>query len=148
MKRKSGIFFLGLIAGIIIGVLFATKFLGVQTTSVPANGPAAVVQQKPAVPTDQVNNPAVPQKVYDILQYIRRYHHAKPGYEGGRTFSNREKRLPQKDAQSHAIRYQEWDVNPKIRGQNRGTERLVTGSDSSAWYTSDHYQSFIRISPL
>jgi ribonuclease T1 len=30
-------------------------------------------------------------------------------------------------------------------GTNRGAERLVTGSDGSAYYTSDHYQTFRRI---
>lgn len=44
-----------------------------------------------------------------------------------------------------AITYREWDVNPKIKGVDRGEERLVTGSDGSAYYTADHYQTFIHI---
>jgi len=36
-------------------------------------------------------------------------------------------------------------VNPRMPGKNRGPERLVTGSDGSAYYTADHYKSFIKI---
>ena len=68
-----------------------------------------------------------------------------PGYVGGRVFSNREKIVPQYDDKGNPIDYQEWDVNPKIEGQNRGTERILTGSDGRAWYTNDHYKSFKEI---
>jgi len=52
--------------------------------------------------------------------------------------------LPRQDAKGNSITYREWDVNP-YTGANRGPERLVTGSDGSAWYTTDHYNSFVRI---
>jgi len=64
---------------------------------------------------------------------------------GGRHFGNFERRLPERDLQGRAIKYREWDVKPKRAGVNRGPERLVTGSDGSAWYTRDHYDSFERI---
>ena len=67
------------------------------------------------------------------------------GYVGGRNFQNRERQLDIKDATGKKIKYQEWDVNPKIQGKNRGTERIITGSDNRAWYTNDHYQSFVEI---
>jgi guanyl-specific ribonuclease Sa len=70
---------------------------------------------------------------------------ALPGYEGGRTFLNIERRLPQADAQGRRVKYREWDVNPLRPGVNRGAERLVTGSDGSAYYTDDHYDSFRKI---
>ena len=53
--------------------------------------------------------------------------------------------MPKTDANGKPITYREWDVNPSQPGVNRGAERLVTGSDGSAWYTSDHYQTFTRI---
>ena len=53
--------------------------------------------------------------------------------------------LPAQDINRNNIQYQEWDVNPKVEGQNRGTERIITGSDGRAWYTEDHYQSFTEI---
>jgi ribonuclease T1 len=87
----------------------------------------------------------VPQKVYDVLTYVRANRHAMQGYVGGRRFGNFENHLPRSDADGKPIRYQEWDVNPKVRGRNRGTERLITGSDGRAWYTNDHYNSFVEV---
>jgi ribonuclease T1 len=43
------------------------------------------------------------------------------------------------------IKYFEWDVNPKIKGKNRGTERLVTDNEGKAYYTNNHYKTFILI---
>jgi hypothetical protein len=37
----------------------------------------------------------------------------------------------------NGVTYREWDVNPNIKGVDRGGERLVTRSDGSAWYTND-----------
>ncbi|AGW42352.1 secreted protein [Leifsonia xyli subsp. cynodontis DSM 46306] len=60
------------------------------------------------------------------------------GYAGGRNFSNREGALP--DGPS----YREGDVNPRIPDVDRGGQRSVTGSDGSAYYTPDHYNSFVK----
>ncbi|NNH72012.1 ribonuclease [Nocardia uniformis] len=68
-----------------------------------------------------------------------------PGTRGGDTYFNRSRALPAKDATGKTIAYQEWDVNPKRRGQGRDAERIVTGSDGSAWYTGDHYDTFTRM---
>jgi guanyl-specific ribonuclease Sa len=87
----------------------------------------------------------VPAKVKPVLKEIDTTGRAPEGYEGGRTFENREDRLPRKDKDRKRIRYREWDVNPKKPGVNRGPERLVTGSDGSAYYSPDHYKSFIKI---
>lgn len=86
----------------------------------------------------------VPAKVLEVYNYIRQNRDAPQGYVGGRVFANREKRLPLSDGTNKKIKYQEWDVNPKIKGVNRGAERLITGSDSSAYYTQDHYKTFIK----
>lgn len=87
----------------------------------------------------------VPAKVLKVLSYIDENGEAPEGYVGGRKFKNLEGLLPKKDQSGRRINYQEWDVNPKIEGQNRGKERLVTGDDQSAYYTNDHYQSFKKI---
>ena len=87
----------------------------------------------------------VPAYVLEVLQYIRRNGAAPDGYVGGREFQNREKKLPAKDDIKKRIRYSEWDVHPKEKGKNRGAERLVTGSDHSAWYSKDHYKTFLKI---
>lgn len=86
-----------------------------------------------------------PDKVLSVLKYVDEHGEAMDNYEGGRTFGNFEKRLPQTDEQGKRIKYREWDVNPLRPGVNRGAERLVTGSDGSAYYTEDHYATFKKI---
>ncbi|MXP23814.1 guanine-specific ribonuclease N1 and T1 [Gordonia sp. HNM0687] len=68
-----------------------------------------------------------------------------PGTRGGAVFRNNEGLLPDADAEGTRITYREWDVNPKEPGRSRDAERIVTGSDGSAWYTDDHYRSFVQI---
>ena len=87
----------------------------------------------------------IPQKVYKVLEYVRANNDAMPGYVGGRNFQNRERQLETNDASGKKIKYQEWDVNPKRNGVNRGTERLITGSDGRAWFTNNHYASFTEV---
>jgi ribonuclease T1 len=87
----------------------------------------------------------VPEKVGRVLKYVDENKKAPKGYVGGRIFQNRERRLPKFDKEKKPIKYQEWDVNPKVRGRNRGPQRLITGSDGSAFYTPDHYKTFTKI---
>ncbi|MCX4097226.1 ribonuclease domain-containing protein [Nocardia sp. alder85J] len=68
-----------------------------------------------------------------------------PGTKGGDHWMNRQGQLPQQDSAGHPITYQEWDVNPKKPGQGRDAERIITGSDGSAYYTGDHYKTFTRM---
>lgn len=99
-------------------------------------------------PTHNQPTPATsqaPDYVLKVLAYVKKNDRAPEGFVGGRTFENREKRLMKQDAQGRNIKYREWDVHPKVQGQNRGPERLITGSDQSAWYTSDHYKTFVRL---
>jgi ribonuclease T1 len=91
----------------------------------------------------------IPDKVTEVLRHIDARHSAPEGYEGGRPFHNAgrdgEEALPRKDGDGRPISYREWDVNPKVPGVNRGAERLVTGSDGSAYYTNDHYRTFTKV---
>lgn len=82
--------------------------------------------------------PKVPQKVYRIAAYIERNGRQMNGYIGGRIFQNREKLLPAQDS------YKEYDVNPKVKGKNRGPERLILSARGSRYYTADHYRHFIK----
>ncbi|NOT36112.1 MAG: ribonuclease [Saprospiraceae bacterium] len=86
----------------------------------------------------------VPSKVIEVYNYIIANKQAPKGFVGGRIFANREKRLPITDSSGKKLKYQEWDVNPKEQGKNRGAERLITCSDNSAYYTSDHYKTFTK----
>lgn len=90
-------------------------------------------------------NRQVPDYALDVLNYVRKHGEAPDGYVGGREFQNKEGRLPKKDAEGHKLHYSEWDVHPKVQGQNRGPERLITGSDHSGWYTANHYKTFQKI---
>ena len=115
-----------------IGVLAALAFLRVPALSSAAEsrltaGPGA------GVTTDV----EIPEKARAVLAEIqKRNGEAPPGYVGGRTFSNRERRLPRGS-------YREYDVNPKKSGRNRGTERIVIEQRTGkAYYTRDHYETF------
>jgi ribonuclease T1 len=79
----------------------------------------------------------VPEKAYAVLAEIeRRGGDPPPGHVGGRTFHNRERRLPRGS-------YREYDVNPTRKGQRRDAERIVVEQRSGrAYYTGDHYRTF------
>jgi len=79
------------------------------------------------------------------LAYIRQHGYAPPGYVGGRVFGNYEGLLPRYDARRRRLEYREWDVRPMGENHNRGAARLVTGSDGRAWYSADHYRSFVEV---
>ena len=105
-----------------------------------ASSPAPQVQmQVQAAPRDPL-----PVHARETLAYIRQHGFAPPGYVGGRIFGNYEGQLPRYNARRKRIEYREWDVRPKAEGRNRGAERLVTGSDGRAWYTADHYRTFVE----
>ena len=63
-----------------------------------------------------------------------------PYGKDGSTFSNREAQLP---AQPRGY-YREYTV-PTPGSRDRGARRVVQGKDGDTWYTSDHYQTFVRI---
>ena len=67
------------------------------------------------------------------------------GTRGGTSFGNFEGRLPKTTSSGKRITYTEWDVNRREAGRSRDAERIVTGSDGSAWYTADHYNTFVQI---
>lgn len=91
----------------------------------------------------------VPKKAQDVSGQIDKNNGASPpGYKGGRTFENDGRgggqQLPKTDAKGNPISYKEYDVNPYQKGVNRGTERIVKGSDGSTYYTNDHYGTFTK----
>lgn len=108
----------------------------------------ALLATKPALPPKKTG-PApvkgVPDKVFKVLEHVDEHHAAPAGFEGGRTFLNLERHLPQTSDKGQRTKYREWDVNPLRPGVNRGPERLVTGSDGSAYFTDDHYKTFKKI---
>ncbi|MEU4342576.1 ribonuclease domain-containing protein [Nocardia sp. NPDC023852] len=115
----------------------------VQTSTAGATGPRG----SSVSPVTQA--PGVPDRAYTTLREIDagRWPDSanSPGTKGGERWMNRGGDLPASDASGKPITYQEWDVNPKQPGRSRDAERIVTGSDGSAWYTGDHYKSFTRM---
>jgi RHS repeat-associated protein len=93
----------------------------------------------------------VPQRALETLQQIESTGRQNPpnGYRGNGPFDNDGRNggqvLPKTDASGNTITYKEWDVNPYQKGVNRGTERLVTGTDGSAYYSNDHYLTFVKV---
>jgi guanyl-specific ribonuclease Sa len=113
------------------------------STGAASKAQPAAKEKPPAKPP--AKKPEFPEKVLKVLEYVDKYGKPMDGYVGGGNFGNFEKHLPQTDDKGRRIKYREWDVNPKLPGVNRGAERLVTGSDRHAYYTSDHYRSFRKI---
>jgi ribonuclease T1 len=63
-----------------------------------------------------------------------------PHPQDGKTFGNREKRLPMR-AQGY---YREYTVKtPGAR--DRGARRIIAGNGGEFYYTGDHYRTFQRI---
>jgi guanyl-specific ribonuclease Sa len=91
-----------------------------------------------------------PQSAIDVANYVGQNGGSPPtGYVGGRTFQNDGRGggevLPTTDSQGNPITYREYDVNPRTPGVNRGSERVVIGSDGRAYYTNNHYSTFTPI---
>jgi ribonuclease T1 len=164
MQKNYTQLLLGIIIGLLSGLLLG-KFVfnntnnKVKSENVSTNvNKKAVPQTATAANNEPINNESnieqstatnanekIPAKVYEVLKHIKQHGSAPEGYVGGRVFQNREKQLPKQDESGQTITYQEWDVNPKVAGKNRGAERMVTGSDGRNWYTIDHYRSFTLI---
>jgi guanyl-specific ribonuclease Sa len=86
----------------------------------------------------------IPQNAQDVLKEIESNGgSAPPGYVGGGPFHNNEGSLPATNTEGNPITYREYDVHPHRKGVNRGPERIVIGSNGTAYYTNDHYQSFV-----
>lgn len=101
-------------------------------------GPEALLAAGPPAATAEQD--AAPQKARDLLKAILERDGAPlPGYVGGRDFHNRERRLPRG-------RYREYDVNPRSRTGRRDAERIVIERRTGkAYYTPDHYQTFVPL---
>jgi ribonuclease T1 len=149
MMKSYGQLLAGILVGLVCGFLLGKQVggQGSQGPAVPPSRQAAdrAVTTRRAETGGTVSGVTVPAQVYTVLQYIRAHNAAMQGYVGGRIFANREERLPREDNHAQPILYHEWDVHPKVPGQNRGTERIITGSDGRAWYSNDHYQTFTEI---
>lgn len=53
--------------------------------------------------------------------------------------------LPETGADGQRLEYFEFDINNRIPGQSRDSERFLKVSDGSVYYTNDHYMSVIKV---
>jgi ribonuclease T1 len=105
----------------------------------PATTLAAASSVPSATPDSQPESvQGVPDKAVKVLQYVRQNGQAPEGYVGGRTFENREGRLQQGGD------YREFDVDPH-NGQRNAERLIIDWNTKKAWYTGDHYQTFIPV---
>ena len=97
-------------------------------------------------PVQQFPHPIGPveEKVYSTLARVDEKGAPFAGFAGNSVWANRTNKLPACQTDSPIV-YREWDVDPKIKGTPRNADRLVTGSDGSAYYTTDHYENFIML---
>jgi guanyl-specific ribonuclease Sa len=127
--------------------LFAVAVALVASACIGAGSDSAPAAQTTSVSTNAA--PIVPAYVLSTLDVIRQTGRAPTGYRGGTRFFNDARdggaTLPHTAPNGDRIRYQEWDVHPWVHGVNRGAERLITGSDGSAFFTNDHYRTFVRV---
>jgi guanyl-specific ribonuclease Sa len=119
-------------------LLFFTQapVTGSVAESPPASSLDGISNAPQATPSSPIQQ--IPAKAHAVLKAIQDRGGEPPSdYVGGRTFQNRERRLPR----GH---YREYDVNPNRPGKNRGSERIVIERRTGkAYYTGDHYRTFV-----
>lgn len=120
-------------------------------SSTPSSGPAFGSSRSPSASTPPSLSPSagLRAKSDHVLAVLDATGKPPPGYVGGRQFMNDERggttALPRRDRAGRALTYREYDVNPRRPNVNRGPQRLVVGSDGSAYMTGDHYVTWERI---
>ncbi|MFW0789322.1 ribonuclease domain-containing protein [Gordonia sp. CPCC 205333] len=129
---------------VVVGAIWLITNRGDDTT------PSAVSSSSAAVGSSSTkSNGKIPARVSATLALIDagRWPEAAnaPGTQGGRSFRNNEGRLPRKSLSGKVMRYQEWDINAKASNRGRDAERIITAADGSAWYSLDHYRTFVKI---
>ena len=97
----------------------------------------------PVTEIGEKTQPAIPQEAYDTYNYVIDHNGAPPQvYKGGKTFLN-DGRSGGEVLPTNSAPFREYDIFPYDPIIGRGAERIVIGVDSRAWYTGDHYSSFI-----
>ena len=134
MRKRAGVFLLALLG---LGLMAGHSHRARPYKGMTVKGPQA-----------QASLVSAPPKAHEVLRYIQSHQGQAPaGYEGGREFKNWDGKLAKKDSDGKPILYHEYDVNPHRSHVKRGAERIVLGSDGKAYYSGDHYHSFVPLGP-
>lgn len=76
---------------------------------------------------------------YEVSGWKGNFSGQTPGTNAGRIYKNKFIELPTTDLSGNPITYREFDVNNRVPGASRDSERFVVGSDGSVYYTDSHY---------
>jgi guanyl-specific ribonuclease Sa len=117
----------------VAGVLLYLKY---EAGSPAGNGRSSYLAPAPGIATAATQH--VPLKALRVLEIVRSTGSPPPGYVGGTVFQNREGQLPE------AGNYREFDVDPHY-GQRNPERIIVDWRTKQAWYTGDHYRTFIPL---
>ncbi|RAG83586.1 ribonuclease [Streptacidiphilus pinicola] len=121
----------------------ALAIAGTAPTDAAANGGTRLAQS--GAPWAGSVRAAIPARAWQTLKLIDAGEwppNDGSGTKGGAVWTNPDKTLPPADSEDRPIQYRQWDVNRKSPGQARYPERIVTGSDGTAWYTPDLFRTF------
>ncbi len=121
---------------LLLGLTAVVFYLKYNPGSAPGEAPSPSVSGRPGNVAD--STPGVPQKALDVLAIVRSTGQPPPGYVGGTVFQNREGRLPD------GGNYREFDVDPH-HGQRNAERIIVDWTTKQAWYTGDHYRTFVPL---
>ncbi len=89
------------------------------------------------------SNPLSDPRLTGLDQYVKAIRQGRlpPNVTGGRIFANSLLDLPIK---LHGY-YHEYDVEPVVKGKDRGKLRLVLGNGGEVYITGNHYRDFRQI---
>jgi hypothetical protein len=87
----------------------------------------------------------IPRAAYTTLLYYQLHKQAPPSFHAMKKFYPQKSGLPVTDQNGRGIAYVESDIFPLIPEVNRGNHRLIIGDNGLAYYTYDHYETFIEI---
>jgi len=137
---------LGFAAGLAVPTGYVGRAFG-QVSKLLAGSKAGRTANTALRPAQVALGP-VPENAWATFGRVQSKGSPLPGYKGGSTFGSTGQAggqvFPRSTSGGSPITYREWDVNPYVKGVDRRAERIVTGSDGSAYYTSDHYRSFTQ----
>jgi RHS repeat-associated protein len=127
------------------GFYFGGVAFGAVAGTVISDGSSALAEE--SIGGAEVAFGPAPERAWTTFERVDSKGSPFPGHKGGSMFANDGRNgsqiLPRTTPDGDAISYQEWDVNPHVKGVDRGGERIVTG-DGKVYYTNDHYLSFTQ----
>jgi ribonuclease T1 len=136
MKLVRSVLLFAVAAFVVYVRIVAPQTASPAGSSSPGSSSPAATAPTAGAPASSVSG--VPQKALDVLKTVRTTGQPPDGYVGGRTFENRESRLPADGD------YREFDVYPH-NGQRNAERLIVEWKTKKAWYTGDHYQTFTEL---